>query len=51
MTKFSREQESIIRMRISQLETEQTVFYRDHNVIDRMANDRAILELKRLLGE
>ncbi len=40
-----------IKARITQLETEQTSFHRDGNVINKLACDRAIHELNRLLDE
>ncbi len=40
-----------IKARVSQLETEQTAFYRNGNLIDKMANDRAIRELNKILND
>ena len=47
---MDRDTKTLIRNRITELKTQNTAFYRDHNIMDRHANDRAIHELGKLLN-
>ena len=51
MLNLTKEQQVYIKMRISQMETLQTSFYRDHNVVDQMKYETAIREFNKLIGE
>jgi len=46
---MDRDTRTLIKKRITELTTENTAFYRDHNIMDRHANDKAILELNKLI--